>query len=376
MKRLLSVFVLLLLAAVPAMATDTGVGIGVDIETEDFAPLIWMCDHRLVFDDNVQPGRFDGSDLLYERTQNYAFEGEQIMWLALVMDKNGIEKIEDVFVTIGDDQGEGNDIEVNCDVKNGISREIFDRCNARIGEEELTWEDYKAGLGDTMAAYTCTFTVESPDGGSNMYGEYWVTGEVTDLDGLSNTWDENEYWFLNPVIALTVSDDLYFEDVRPGTSAYSDTILVGNDADEGSGVMMDMFVSGTDFYDSSSSGAKCPTTNQLLLGNGDSRCDETDPFCYYATLGAYSTQTDGRSDVEGYVGINYGDHFDSTFYGDHNGDTDGHEIIQSPFDAVGYFAGNILAPGAEIAMTFRLDLPEPCNGDFDSGSIFFWGEAI
>jgi hypothetical protein len=52
--------------------------------------------------------------------------------------------------------------------------------------------------------------------------------------------------------------DFTFEDVRPGTSSYSSTLLVANDADEGSGVMMDMFISGTDFYDSSSSGAKCP----------------------------------------------------------------------------------------------------------------------
>ncbi len=42
----------------------------------------------------------------------------------------------------------------------------------------------------------------------------------------------------------------------------------------------------------------------------------------------------------------------------------------------GYYLGNVLSPGAEIALTFRLALPEPCNGDFDSGSIFFWGEAI
>jgi hypothetical protein len=29
-----------------------------------------------------------------------------------------------------------------------------------------------------------------------------------------------------------------------------------------------------------------------------------------------------------------------------------------------------------MALTFKLDLPEPCIGDFDSGKIYFWGEAI
>jgi len=182
--------------------------------------------------------------------------------------------------------------------------------------------------------------------------------------------DENEYWFLNPVIALEVEGELVFEEVRPGTSAYSDTILVGNLADESSGVMLDMFISGTDFYDSSSSGAKCPTSNQLELTN----------FRYFATSGAYSTindeeddfvDGDRNKDAEGYVNIDYGIGFNNPnpFY--YNT-----EILQAGPMIGPYYGANILAPGAEHALTFRLDLPEPCNGDFDTGSIFFWGEAI
>ena len=146
-----------------------------------------------------------------------------------------------------------------------------------------------------------------------------------------------------------------------------------------------MFISGTDFYDSSSSGAKCPVSNQLVLGDGDSQCDLGtwfggnsgsnqgfgDPFCYFATHGAYSTQTDPRSDVEGYVGIDYGIGFNNPnpFY-------DGYEILQTFPKNGPYYQSNILSPGSEVALTFRLNLPEPCNGDFDSGSIYFWGEAI
>src|SRR3989338_1338868 len=121
------------------------------------------------------------------------------------------------------------------------------------------------------------------------------------------TMDENEYWFLNPVIALSVDGDLAFEDVRPGTDSYSDTILLGNDADVVSGVMLDMFISGTDFYDSLSSGARCPTTNQLTL----------DAFRYYTTNGAYNSAQDAgidvapsrgdrNNDAEGYTNIGYG----------------------------------------------------------------------
>ncbi|MEK6881345.1 MAG: hypothetical protein AABY22_17110, partial [Nanoarchaeota archaeon] len=261
---------------------------------------------------------------------------------------------------------EGNDIEVNCILDEVLSNQskIDSSCNARILEEEL-----ESVPDNTAAYYTCILTVETPE---SMYGEYWVTVEALDNDDLSGTMDENEYWFFNPVIALSIDGDLTFEEVRPGTQSYSDTLLVGNDADDTSGVMLDMFISGTDFYDSSSSGAKCPTTNQLSLSN----------FRYFATNGAYSTSGDDQTDSvagdaiqrnrdsEGYVNIDYGIGFNNPnpFY-------DNMEILQD--QKVGpYYTANLLAPGAEMAVTFKLALPEPCNGDFDTGSIYFWGEAI
>src|SRR3989338_2823789 len=192
MKQVLSLLVVasLLLSIAPAVfAVSIGSGVGVDITTEDFAPLVWMCDNRVVYDDGTEPGRVsDDGQKLVERINNYAFEGEQIQWQVLVMDKNGKEKIEDVFATIGDVQGEGNDIEVNCVRDTSYNRETIDEsCNARILEEELTEFD-----PSVMAYYTCTLSVETPE---SMYGEYWVTVEALDLDGLSGTMDENEYWF-------------------------------------------------------------------------------------------------------------------------------------------------------------------------------------
>lgn len=373
---LLSVLALLVLSGFAGVvsATDTGVGIGVDITTERFAPLVWMCDSRAVYDDATEPGRvsLDGETLV-ERLYNYAFEGEQIRWTVLVMDKNKIDQNIDVYATIGSTQGEGNDIEVNC-LRAGYQPELFEACNARILEEQLVWNP------ETMDFFDCLFTVETPD---SMYGEHWITVEAQDGDGLMGTMDENEYWFLNPTIALTIDGDLTFEDVRPGTSAYSDTLLVGNDADVGSGVMLDMFISGTDFYDSSSSGARCPNTNQLQLWgtgpDGQFRTSDDTGFFYFATNGAYSTLNDAQldvvdgdrwKDVEGYMNIEYGIGFNNPnpFY-------DNAEILQST--RIGpYWVSNTLSPGAEMALTFKLKLPEPCNGDFDTGSLYFWGEAI
>lgn len=375
MKKFLGslIAVMLLVAVAPVLAVDTGVGITPDIVTEDFAPLIWMCDERVVIDDMVESGRIDGCPVydkddnlkgyeLIERKNNYAFEGEKIEFVVLVMDKNGINKIKDVFMTVGD-VGEEDDIEVNCvELLGHRYMDIRDSCSARIGEEWIV--DFDNQL---MRYYECTLTVETPD---SMFGEHWITAQVCDLDDLCNTMDENEYWFLNPVVALSVDGDLIFDDVRPGTQSYSSTILVGNDADEGSGVRLDMFITGTDFYDSSNSGAQCPTTNQLSLSN----------FRYFATSGAYSTQNDLQTDdndlvpkrnrdAEGYVNIHWANSFSTALY-------DEAEIIQNMPKPGPYYSGNILPPGAEIAMTFKLSLPEPCNGDFDTGSIYFWGEAI
>jgi hypothetical protein len=364
MKKLFSLITMtmLVMSMLPVVfATDVGIGITPDIGTEDFEPLVWGCDSRVVTDDNTEPGRITlGGAAMTEREHNYAFEGEQVKWNVLVMDKNGINKVEDVFATIGATQGAGNDIEVNC-VEDTANVLIDPSCNARILEEQIT-----TFVPSMMRNYICTFTVETVD---SMDGEYWVTVEATDLDGLSGVMAENEYWYFNPTIGISIDGDLEFEDVRPGTASYSTTLLVGNDADDSSGVMMDMFISGTDFYDSSSSGAMCPTTNQLSLG----------AFSYYATSGAYSTadvvaRTVGGAvpDVENYLNIPYGIGFNNPnpFYGSA-------EIIPTAADNQADFsAGNVLSPGSEMAVTFKLMLPEPCNGDFDSGNIYFWGEAV
>jgi len=376
MKKILSVLatLILVLAVLPStIGVSTGGGVDIEITPEEFDPMIWLCDSRVVYDDYTEPGRVTGGgDELLERMNNYAFEGEQIKWEVLVMDKNGVEKIEDVYVTVDDEK------EVNCEFNEVLDPQdnIDSSCNARIDEEKFDF--VPDGYDNVFASYTCTLTVETPES-DTMQGEVWIVPVVTDLDGADIEADEWEKWFLNPIIGLAVEGDVLFDDVRPGTSAYSSTITVSNDgmgstgADEGSGVILDMFISGTDFYDNDNYGTKCPTSNQLSLS----------AFRYYATNGAYSTSDDSEidsagsvvrdSDDEGYVNIEYGIGFNnpSPFY-------DNAEIIQAgPALPGGYYGANLLAQGAEMSITFRLDLPVPCNADnFDDGDIYFWGEAV
>ncbi|VVB77647.1 Uncharacterised protein [uncultured archaeon] len=253
----------------------------------------------------------------------------------------------------------------------------FSECNARVDQFKVTSFDPAI-----MAYYDCHFTVETAN---SMHGEYFLTVEADDAGGKVGTMAENEYWFLNPLIGLSISDDLQFSELMPGTDGYSQTILVENDAESGSGVILDMFISGTDFYDPASSGALCPSTNQLALTN----------FKYYATNGAFSTKNNIGADAQGYLPIPYSTdisgskriiRFNGTTSGINCSDPTINNVLRpdairgsSPSSSVveqDWNCGNTVSPGSEMALTFKLSLPEPCNGDFSNGQIFFWGEAI
>ncbi|MFH0977661.1 MAG: hypothetical protein V1837_00020, partial [Candidatus Woesearchaeota archaeon] len=333
------------------ITVDNGIGILICMHSEEFQPNLFLCDQRVLLDDNVAFGPGGPGSPIIERIENYAFEGEKIHWKVLVFDKNGIDKIKDVFMTAGPDQ-HSLTVEANCKLADLLDKgdQIDDSCNVRILEESIT----EVPSDDTMAYYDCTFTVESPE---LMYGNYWLTVAAEDLDGLIGLMPENEYWFLNPTVSLNINGVVDFGVARPGSTVYASTITIGNDAEPDSGLIMNMFISGTDFYDSSHSGAKCPKTNQLLLKN----------FAYFATNGAYSTAGYPGADVEGYRGIGYGNQIWKA-----------KSIISGlPYPANTPFQpGNILTPGAELSVTLRLQTPEPCNGNFDDGQIFFWGEPI
>ena len=288
MKKILIIAILAMVLVMPAvLAIDTGAGMNVSIITQKFAPKVWLCGDRTTMDDPLENGANNLS--LSERKHNYAFEGESIHWTVLVMDKNKIEEVTDVVGTVGSVQGTGNDVEVECKRTLNRVENPYTTCKATVGEDHITVFN-----PDVMAVYDCRLTVETP---ASMHGEYFLTVEAKDNSGESGTMAENEYWFLNPAIALSVDGTISFSEVMPGTESYSSTVLVGNDAESGSGVILDMFISGTDFYDPSSSGARCSgNTNKLALG----------AFSYFATNGAYSSLGQpADTDANGYTTIPY-----------------------------------------------------------------------
>jgi hypothetical protein len=402
MKKLLSlsVMALLLLGVMPVVfAAGDGMGFGGIIGVEQFKPIVWQCDDRILTEDYYQPWRAteckskcenvdqcggvceeesEECDIcmqeclitceeLSERTGNYLFEGEKYQIDVVVFDKN---KIQDVVVDLilGVNPGD-DDYTINC-VPTG-EPECFEDCNARIGEETIT--EYTP---TTMQGYTCTVTILDSE---HMSGFYWLTVQADDGNDIG-VYDEMTPLFLNPMIELDVQGGLDFLDVRPGTSSYSQIVL--ENMAEG-GVALDMFITGKNWPAADTDMGRCydPYTeeleNYLSLG----------AFSYYAENGAYSTRDDEQEDTgyglvvrgkdaEGYVNINY--QMETGFTTEMFKDA---EVIQAGGSVVGNkgYRANVLNQGGIMALTMRLDLPEPCYGEFESeydGSLFIWAEAI
>ncbi|MDD5193632.1 MAG: hypothetical protein PHF67_03530 [Candidatus Nanoarchaeia archaeon] len=258
-------------------------------------------------------------------------------------------------------------------------------CNIRIDEEAITTFDAK-----TMKRYTCFIDILDSE---RMYGLHWLKVRATSgFSGEEGEYAEIARWFINPTISLSVDGDLDFSDARPGTASYR-TVLLENTAE--GGVLLDMFITGKD-WPAVTDGAELGRC-LLVDANGANHVPTTyvnylplGAFRYYAENGAFSTRDDAGtegglfgpynpgfdrdSDPEGYVNINkqLNAGFEEAMFDDA-------EIIQA--NQLGpYYMANILYPNsAGMSVTFKLTLPEPCYGEYDSpsdGSIFFWAEAI
>lgn len=320
MKKTISLSFMMLMCVGLVMAT-AGVGIGINVTPGNTVPQIWMNSASRVLTDAL------GNPIL--RMNNYAFTGEQLSWDVLVRDTNGKEDINSVVVTVGQNAGSGNPTEVSC----------IRSSNQPSGV--ITWADGISFNSATDELYHCILTVEP-----GFEGEYWMQGVVDDGDDEANVRENSFFWF-NPSIGLQILDapsGLDFGTVVPGATEYSQTVRLKSIVASGSGVILDVDISGTDFYDPSSSGAMCPTTNALALSS----------FKYYATKGSYSTEGSPTA-VNGYEVIGY--NFQNIIRGS------GSQASQ-------------LTEGSEFALTFQLSLPSPCSGNFISGTIDFEGTAI
>ena len=377
------------------------VPINFSVNTTNNASDIWYSVNTTVFYRSFKHGGEGGVERLY----NYAFEGERIVWWVLIRDLNGIEDVREVVVTVCENatmncsnppqDWVGNPLEAACDKDNITDMAFYVGTGAMVYDPNI------------MASYRCEFTVEPYE---VMNGTYYLFVQVEDSTRQQTVADIAQIWYLNPTITVTVNNSIDFGIVNPGDTVYSSPISIRNDADPASNVRLDMFISGTDFYDPTHSHAKCPTTNRLRLNSGGSttdyvlnatnlwvlgnqtHCDVVgnrstegdgmtgagiDFLCYRAITSANARHTGNdfnrRDGGAGYVGIPY----------ETGNKDDRAPIISSSnfahtisYGGVRYLRGNVLAPGDFMTITFRMMVPQPCIGDFNSGKLFFWAEPI
>lgn len=95
---------LLILVATTVSADVVSDGIGISVISDSSEPDIWLCEDRVLYDGNTNAGRTSGAgEELVKRQQNYAFEGEQVEYTALVMDNEGAEDINHVSMMLDQD---------------------------------------------------------------------------------------------------------------------------------------------------------------------------------------------------------------------------------------------------------------------------------
>lgn len=359
MKKIIGILLALMTVMPMALAGPwVSIGLigteGLSYEEEKFKPYIFLNTNggRELFDD---PYGFYENGNIESRPNSYAFTGEQVQWTVLVWDKNGVEKVSDVWAGWVDQVNGPLDPEkqVNCWVDTLCADgDDLTTCGYPNVRRDGDQEPQSTFNSDTMQEYVCTLTIEE-----SCHGQKWVGVKVEDLDELTDTMNEAESWFCNPVLDLYVSGSIDFGTLGPGEQA-SSSFSIENAAEAGSGAMVVVAISGKDFYDPTSSGAKCPSTNVLdMQGDG---LDFSTGFWYSAVQGVNSVGPK-RIPYQGASSIQDADPIFSTSNG-----------------LTPKWTGtlNTMSPGSEMSMTLNLGIPQPCNGQFTDGQIYLYAWAV
>jgi len=297
--------------------------------------------------------------ILPER-QNYIFDGERLFYFVLVRDRNGVGDINRTFTQVG---GNSN-FERTCEpiYFNNTCYNPIDLASFGINNFNST----------TDQTYVCRV---NPENSTSMKGKMNVS--IYSLDYCNSTLvasSQTDYISFNPSATLELTNSMiHFGNVYPGTIATSNSIYLRNKGnnENSSGVIMDIYLASDDYFrdiSSSNATAVCPTGNGL----------EYSQFSYYATKG--SLNSGANDNTFSGLGRNV-----TRINGNCTARTDEFTpMVASSSSVVGDMcrvinwnrAGSFLTQGAEMSITFRLDVPSNCTGRFTNGNFHFIGKII
>jgi len=325
--------------------------------------------------DRDSKGFYDGngkSIIGYEvpLRQNYVFAGETLKYFIIVQDGNGAADI--------------NDLRLVLNITNQTS--MLPQAGTEVGRcaEVPDFTDMDAFISDsgnpiglydskTMKSYVCTLIVQSEaswntvmdigfrarDSGAGCVGNAANVINMTQSDWIN----------FNPSLSVGLSGGINFGSVSPGSTALSNTIYIRNNAEANSGVVMDMYIASSDYFTD-------PSNPTAICGDGNGI--KYDNFGYYATKGSMNSGLNDNSFsmLGEFDGMAIGDSCvaeldEFTPMPSYSGEiSDMCRIINHDLQ------GSLLAQGSEMSMTFKLDVPQKCNGYFTNGQFYIVGRVV
>jgi hypothetical protein len=286
---------------------------------------------------------------------NYVFEGETVDYYVLVRDVDGTSDIDSVQLVV-----------------DGSAVGACAKAPSTCINSSTTITAFGAGSMNTSTdqVYICKLIVPSW-----LNGEKEVKVQVTDKRGSAGCNPviipgvEADLTFFNPELKLTLTGSgvVNFGTVTPGSIATSNSIYLKNGGSNSSnaGVVMDMYIASDDYFTDPSNGAAiCPTGNGIKY----------DRFSYYATKG--SLNSGANNNTWNGLGKN-----NTTFC---KANLDEFTNLTSHSGNIGDMCrvinwikgGSLLTEGSEMSITFRLNVPNPCSGNFNKGKFHFAGKVV
>jgi hypothetical protein len=300
-------------------------------------------------------GKYDcGSDhdryFLPER-QNYVFEGENLYYYVLIRDLNNVSDINSTWVSVNDT------LEQACTEINFSSQ-----CNISIDYSSFGITGFNATTDKT---FFCTFTIKNE---TLRKGRMNVSISTQDkCNGTIVKSPQLDFINFNPSLSLTLTrfSTISFGTVTPGSIATSNSVYLKNSGDLGT--ILDIYIDSEDSFTDPN-----PTNNTICpTGNGI----KYDRFSYYATKGSINSGMNdnswygvGKSNSTGLCKTNQDEFTNLTSHSGNIGDMC--RVINWARE------GSFLTQGAEMSITFRLNVPNPCSGHFTNGQFYFVGKII
>ena len=314
--------------------------------------------------------------------QNYAFTGETVSFYIAVYDEDGADDIDEVLVLV-DDEPVGsctpNVWQPGCLIDDLW---INNHYNIPYDPDD---EEYDSSAPDAtdhlFAFYRCQFIVQS---GWTAESELSIFARDGELDvclypnEVTTIWDD--FMNFNPSLELDVlGGPVDFGTIEPGSRSISNSVYLRNNASDGSGVVMDMYIAADDYFtDPTNPEAICPTGNGIRY----------DQFRYYATKGsvnsgpndnAFRALATNTAEFEECNDIQDGEWDEFVQLPSYSGDIrDMCHIIN--WDPDGNPATpnelSLLTQGSEMSITFKLIVPDICEGHFTDGQFRFAGRVV